>query len=390
MKRFTFLAIIMFSVVTAPAAVAEDASADAARILRAAAEYFRPSFRAYYGQAVYLVVDIGANRELEEVEILERLADSERGKEVVAAACREALAGDDPVLKFVAFYFLSEIEGVEANAYLPDLYDSLDEGDVFIYMSAFRIPKALDLAPEEGPTGVAEELNDRLERDLASDDRAARLKAAKSIKLMAYEPAQALAARGMQSPDADVRRWCVMNLAYAFPAGSGPIEAALRDEDPSVRAAAARWLADVAYAADADFIAPLLPLLEDREVSVRRAVASSIASILEDEPAADKGVAKKLLKRLKAEGDGVTRCYLAEAYGAATAKEGYEKTLTDDGYWAFFAGEWREEDLESYYEEYEKAGAYGDLVPLPQPKEPRVRVEELPTVEGPRVPVEDE
>jgi hypothetical protein len=368
MKRFILTPLIIFTLGAAPALVAEDASAEADRILRAAAEYFRPSFRAYYGQAVYVVIDIGANRELEEVEVLERLAGSERGKEVVAAACREALAGDDPVLKFVAFYFLSEIEGVEANAYLPDLYDSLDEGDVFIYMSAFRIPKALDLAPDEGSTGVAEELNDRLERDLASDDKAARLKAAKSICLMPYERAQALAARGMRSPDADVRRWCVMNRAYAFPAGSGPIEAALRDEDPSVRAAAARWLADVGDVADADFIAPLLPLLEDREVSVRRAVASSIASILEDAPAADKGVAKKLLKRLKAEGDGVTRCFLAEAYGAATAEEGHGKGLTDGGYWAFFGGEWREKDLESYYEE----------------------LEEIEVFVEPRVPVEDE
>jgi hypothetical protein len=63
-------------------------------------------------------------------------------------------------------------------------------------------------------------------------------------------------------------------------------------------------------------------------------------------------VSKKSLKRLKAEADGVTRCSLGEAYGAATATEGDPaRRLTDDGYWAFFTGQWRENDLDSYYTE---------------------------------------
>jgi len=358
MKRYTILAIIIFSLAAAPAAVAEDVSADAASILRETAEHFRPIFRVLDAQTLYFLLEIAAEREreFEEWEVLERLAGSERGKEVVAAACREALAGDDPLLKLIAFRFLSEARGAEADAYLADLYDNLGEGDALILAFTFA-------------TGVAEEFYARLERDLAGDDRAARLKAATSIALMDSERARALAARGMQSPDADVRRWCVMNLCGRYddpaeePSHYEALEAALRDEDPSVRASAARPLAD---AGDAKFVAPLLPLLEDRDVSVRRAAARSIASLLEDESAADKGVAKKLLKRLKAEGDGVTRCYLAEAYGAATAKEGYEKDLTDDGYCAFFAGAWREKDLASYYEEYESERWYGDLVPFPE------------------------
>ncbi len=346
MKRFTFLAIVIFSLVAAPALAAEDASADVASTLRAAAECLRPVFRALDGQTLYFLAEVLTDREFEEMEVLERLADSEQGKEAVAAACREALAGDDPLLNVVAFYFLWEIEGAEAYAYLADLYDSVGEGDVLIL--AIAGAAALARAEhDEVPTAVAEGLYARLERDLASDDKATRLKAAKSIAFMPSERGRALAVSGMGSPDADVRRWCVINLAYAPPVDYGVLEAALGDEDRSVRAAVARRLAG---AGEAKFIPPLLASLEDGDVSVRRAAASSIASLLGDVGAADKGVAKKLLKRLKAEGDGVTRCYLAEAYGAATAKEGNARKLTDDGYWAFFAGEWREKDLESYYE----------------------------------------
>ena len=92
---------------------------------------------------------------------------------------------------------------------------------------------------------------------------------------------------------------------------------------------------------------------------MRRAAASSVSSLLGYAPTADKDVSKKLLKRLKAEPDGVTRCSLGEAYGAATVKEeGSGKRLTDDGYWAFFTGQWREKDLDSYYTESD-GGSWG-------------------------------
>jgi HEAT repeat protein len=359
MKRFTFLAIIIFSLGAAPALAAEDAPADVASTLRAAAEYLRPVFRALDGQTLYFLAEVLTDREFEEMEVLERLADSEQGKEAVAAACREALSGDDPLLKVVAFYFLWEIEGAEAYAYLADLYDSVGEGDVLIL--AIAGATALARAEhDEVPTVVAEGLYARLERDLASDDKATRLKAAKSVAFMPSERGRALAVSGMRSPDADVRRWCVINLAYAPTVDYGVLEVLLSDDDPSVRAAAARRAAD---AGEAKFIPPLLASLEDGDVSVRRAAASSIASLLGDVGAADKGVSEKLLKRLKAEGDGVTRCFLAEAYGAATAEDWFGRQLrqlTDDGYWALFAGEWREKDLESYYE----YNGVSDLEPL--------------------------
>ena len=90
-----------------------------------------------------------------------------------------------------------------------------------------------------------------------------------------------------------------------------------------------------------------------------RAAASSVSSLLGYAPADDKDVSKKLLKRLKAEPDGVTRCFLGDAYGAATAtEEGCGKSLTDDGYWAFFTGQWREKDIDSYYTESD-TGSWG-------------------------------
>jgi HEAT repeat protein len=310
-------------------------------------------YRALDEQTFYLFAGMSAGGEFEEFEVLERIARSEQGREAVAAACREALAGDDPYVKLVAFYALSEMEGAEADVYLPDLYDSLGEGDVL--MLATVAETALYRAPDEVLVGGGEGLYARLERDLAGDDRAARLKAAKLIALMRSERARELAASGMESPDAEVRRWCVMALAYAYdglseePADYDAVEAALADEDASVRTFAARRLGNTG---DANFVPPLLALLDDPEVEVRRAAASSVSSFLGYAAAADKDVTKKLLKRLKAEPDGVTRCFLGEAYGAATLKEeGCGKRLTDDGYWAFFTGQWREKDLDGYYTE---------------------------------------
>jgi|GEM_PF-1507991 len=383
---YQFIAMKGEAEITTPVLAAEEASAEAASILREVADYFRPEYRPVDEQEkLYFLARMLSARVFAGIEILERLADTEQGKEAVARACREALAGDDPLLKVFAFYFLWEVGGAEAYAYLADLYDNLGEG--YVGVLAFARVTACALAePDEVPTAVAEELYARLERDLASDDKGTRLKAAKLIAFIPSERAQALAVSGMGSPDADVRRWCVMNVAYAFPADYGPVEAALGDEDPSVRAAGARRLAD---AGDANFVPPLLALLEDGDVSVRRAAARSIALLLADVrvagsfgssdleygPAADKGVSEKLLERLKAEGDGVTRCYLAEAYGAATAEDWFKtqlRQLTDDGYWAFFAGEWREKDLESYYE----YNGVSDFEPLleepPEPKKPQV------------------
>lgn len=359
MKRFIFPAILVSSVITAPA-LAEDASAETARILRAAAEDVAATHNAVGERTLYLCAGMAMGGEFEEMEVIHRLARSEQGREAVAAACREALAGDDPVVKLVAFNVLSEVEGAETDAYLLDLYENL--GEDYILMLVTIAGTALYQASGEVLAEGAQGLYDRLAGDLASDDRAARLKAAKLVALMPSERARALAVRGMQSPDADVRRWCVMSVAYAYgvfgesPGAYDAVVAALRDEDPSVRGFAARRLGDTG---DANFVPQLLALLDDAEVEVRRAAATSVTSLLRCAATPDKAVSKKLLRRLKGEPDGVTRCFLAGAYGAATAKEGYEKTLTDDGYWAFFAGEWREKDLDDYYTESESGGWCG-------------------------------
>ncbi len=359
MKRFIFPAVFISSIITVPAVTA-DVDAEAARILRGAADDLRTMYRTLDEQTLYLFAGVSTGSEFEEMGLLERLARSEQGREGVAAACREALAGDDAVIKLVAFYALSEVDPAEAEAYLPDLYDSLGEGDVL--MLATVAETALYRAPDEVLAGGAEELYGRLERDLGGDDPAACLKAAKLVALMRTDRARELAASGMRSPDARVRRWCVMALAYAYdgfaetPPDYGAVEAALRDEDPSVRGFAARRLGNTG---DAHFIPPLLALLDDADVDVRRGAASSLSSLLAYSPVEGAGVSKKLLARLKAEPDGVTRCFLGEAYGAATVdKEGWARVLTDDGYWAFFTNQWREKDLEGYYTESE-SGCWG-------------------------------
>jgi len=360
-KRFILLTIILLPFVTAAAAPQGDAEEEAARIMQSTAETFRGMFTAMDEQTLRPFAGMSAGGEFEEMEVLGRLARSEQGREVVGALCRRAMEGDDPYLKLVAFNFLSDTEEPEeAAAYLPALYESISDDDV--YALATVAGAAFYQAPEERPSPGVGELYDRLGRDLQSEDKAARLKAAKflALSMVPSERARALVALGMQSPDADVRRLCVMNLAYAYdglaesPADYDAVEAALRDVDASVRGFAARRLGTTG---DADFVPALLALLDDKEVSVRRAAAGSISSLLSYAPTADKDVSKKLLKRLKGEGDGVTRCRLAEAYGAASVdKEGWAKSLTDDGYWAFFTGQWREKDLDGYYTESDSGG----------------------------------
>ncbi len=357
MKRFILPALIALSLATAPAPAAEDVKAYAADFLRAEAEDLRARCRTVGERSFYFWAGVSVQGELEGMDILWAFAGTERGREAVAAACRQALAGDDPYLKFAAYRFYDiyrvyRVGGDEADAYLAGAYESCGEGDVF--MLADEADQALDAAADEVRAGGGEGFYGRLERDLASDDRATRLKAAKLIALMDSERSRALAVGGMQSPDADVRWWCIVNLCSWYRELAGErshyeaLEAALREDDAAVRAFAARRLAK---AGDAKFVPPLLALLEDGDVSVRRAAASSAYSILKytSEPAAGVGVSEMLLKRLKAEGDGVTRCFLAEAYGAATAEDEFGKHLTADAYWAFFTGQWREEDLEDYY-----------------------------------------
>jgi HEAT repeat protein len=361
-KRYILQPIIILALATAAVAgAADDVSAEADRILGAAADDIKTMYRAMDERTLYLCAGLSVGNEFEEFEVLERLARSEGGRETVAAACRRAMAGDDPYLQLVAYNLLADVDQAEAASHLPDLYESLGESDVF--MLATIAETALYRGPEETPAPGGEELYARLARDLRGDDKAARLKAAKVIALMHSESARELAAIGIQSPDAEVRRWCVLNVigsySYLYEEGSVDAEAverALGDEDASVRAFAARRLGGTG---DAAFVAPLLELLDDADVSVRRAAASSLSTLLTYASADKKeGVEKKLLKKIKAEPDGLTRCRLAEAYGAATAtEEGCGRYLTDDGSWAFFTGEWRERDLEGYYETYD--GGWG-------------------------------
>jgi len=354
------------SLLVAAPALAEDASAEADRILRAAADDLKTMYRALDERTFFLFAGLDVGGEFEELEILERLARSGRGAETIASACRKALASGEPHLQLVAYDLLGKAYPDEAAARLPDLYDSLGEDDVVMLAAIAEI--ALSPPRPEGTAAAGPEgLYELLERDLRGGDKPARVKAAMLIALTDSDRARSLAVLGLESPDADVRRWCVLSvlnapglLAEGGSVEPASVERALNDDDATVRTFAARQLG---HAADASLLALLYPLLEDEEVAVRRAAAGSVASLLGYSTAGDKAAAKKLLKRLKAEPDGVTRCSLAEAYGEATKVEGFSKYLTDDGYWAFFSGEWREKDLDSYYDEFESGGWGGGWMP---------------------------
>ncbi|UCH77686.1 MAG: HEAT repeat domain-containing protein, partial [Candidatus Coatesbacteria bacterium] len=346
MRRYLIPSLLLISLVAA-AGAAEDVSAETDRILRGAADALKKMIGAMNEETVFLFAGIDVGGEFEEFEILERLAESEQGREAIAAACRKAMADGNPYLQLIAYDLLGKAYPEEAAARLPELYDSLGEGDVL--MLATIAETALYREAEETPAAGEETLYERLERDLRSDDKAARVKAAKLIALVDSDRARALAVLGMESPDADVRRWCVLRvlnspflLAEEGSMEAEAVERALGDDDATVRAFAAR---QVGHSGDTSLLPLLYPLLEEEEVAVRRAAAASVASLLGYAPTGDKAAAKKLLKRLKAEPDGVTRCALAEAYGeAAVEKEGDSKFLTDDGYWAFFSGQWEEKD----------------------------------------------
>jgi len=356
-RRYLIPSLIVISFVAA--AAAEDVSAEADRILRAAADNLKTIYGALNEETVLLFAGMDVGGEFEEFEILERLAESEPGREAIAAACRRALANGNPYLQLIAYDLLGKAYPEEAAARLPDIYDSLGEGDIL--MLATLAETALYVGPEEAPAPAGEALYDRLERDLRGDDRAAGVKAAKLLALTHADRTRDLAALGMESPDPEVRRWCVLKLlnGSSFLVAEGSVDAevvarALGDDDASVRAFAARQLG---HSGEPSHLPQLYPLLEEEEVAVRRAAAASVASLLGYAPTGDKAAAKKLLKRLKAEPDGVTRCALAEAYGEATTEEeGAGKYLTDDGYWAFFSGQWEEGDLAGYYEEYAGGG----------------------------------
>ena len=366
-KRHILYLIAILPLITAGAGAADDFSVEADRILRGAAEEMGAVYGALDERTVFLFAGMYDGGEFEEFEILERLARSDEGREAVAEACRRAMAGDDTYLRLVAYSLLAESDPDEAAGLLPGFYESMSDDDIFLLMTVAET--ALSGAPEEGPTPGVDALYGLLERDLLGDDKAARVKAAKVIALTYSDRGRALAELGLQSPDPEVRRWCIMGtvrspifVAVEEPGdgsdGTPVLERALADEDASVRAFAAR---QVGSAGDPAYVPQLLGLLEDEDVSVRRGAASSLSTLLTYVPADDKkGAAKKILNKLKAEPDGLARCNLAEAYGAATAtEEGCGRYLSDDGCWAFFAGEWREGDLESYFETYDSGWGGG-------------------------------
>jgi len=358
--------LLTLIVLAAAAAPAADISAEADRILRKAAEEMGAVYSALDERTLFLFSGMSDGSEFEEFEILERLARSEGGGEVVADACRRAMAGDDPYLRLVAYSLLAEVDEAEAAGLLPGFYESMSDGDIFLLMTV--VETALSGAPEEGPAPGVDALYELLERDLHGDDAAARLKAAKVVAVSYTARARALAESALQSPDPEVRRWCIMGVLhsplYEWAEEEGEetedlaiLTRAFADEDAAVRAFAARRAGSTG---DPAYVRPLLDLLADEDVSVRRGGAASLATLLSYAPAEDKkGAAKKILKRIKAEPDGVTRCRLAEAYGPATAEEeGYTKYLTDDGYWAFYSGTWSEKEMDGYYEDYD-CGSWG-------------------------------
>jgi hypothetical protein len=356
-----YIPLLILTVLATAAAGSADVSAEVDRSLRSAADYVRTMFRAFDEQTIYAFAGVSMGSEFEELEILERIARSERGREVVAAACRQAMNEGDAVLTMLAYNMLAEIDAADATFLLPELYETLGDEDVILLATFADTP--LRACSEETPGPGVDAFYELIERDLRSGDKAAGVKAAKIVAFMHSDRAAALAAVGMENPDAEVRRWCVLSILTTYygmeepsAAAAGVVEAALADEDASVRAFSARQLGMMG---DSDYLPQLYELLDDKEVEVRRAAANSVDALLRYAPGAAEAPTKMLLERLRKETDGVTRCYLGEAYGAATTDaEGVGRYLTDDGYWAFYSGEWSEKDLDGYYAECD-AGSWG-------------------------------
>jgi HEAT repeat protein len=345
----------------AAAADSDDMSAEVDRILRSSAESVRSMFSGLGEDTMLAFAGISVGGEFEELEVLEHIARSEGGREIIAASCRKAVTEGDAALQMLAYTILAEIDQADASAILPEMYATLGSNEVF--MLASIASSSLYIDPESTADPGTDALYELVERDLREGDGPASLKAAKLVAMMHTERAGELAVIGMESPDPGVRRWCVLSVLTAYYDTEEPsptriiTEKALADEDATVRSFAARQLGMMG---DPEYLPQLYELLEDDDVGVRRAAAASANSLFSYAPAEDKkDAAKKLLKKLKAEPDGVTRCYLGQAYGAAASDpEGVGRYLSDDGYWAFYSGEWNEKDIDGYYETYD-GGSWG-------------------------------
>jgi hypothetical protein len=155
--------------------------------------------------------------------------------------------------------------------------------------------------------------------------------------------------------DLDVRRAAIGALPRCYFGDDGAavvrdhLATALKDADAGVRETAAAALGETG---DLDAGPAILPALKDAEPAVRRAGAYALYAVYRYQRPGDDKVRKEILKNLKNEKDPITRTYLGVAYGCAAPDEentGAYYDLSDNGYWAFFSGNWAEKDLESYY-----------------------------------------
>jgi hypothetical protein len=331
-------------------------SAEVDRILHSSADGVRTMFRGFDEKTMMAFAGISAGGEFEELEVLEHLARSEGGREIVAASCRKAINEEDTVLRMLAYNMLADIDKAAASSMLPEMYETIADDDIFLL--AAIAGNGLYINAEDETDIGNDELYALIERDLRGGDKAASLKAAKLVAMMHTDPVRELALVGLENSDPEVRRWCVLSILTSYfsydEEESSPtrevVEKALADEDATVRSFAAR---QVGMMGNSDYLPVLYELLEDKDVGVRRAAATAVNMLIGYSPEGVEAPKKLLLKRLHKETDGVTRCYLGETYGVVTADpEGPTRYLSDDGYWAFYSGEWNEKDIDGYFEEY--------------------------------------
>jgi len=284
------------------------------------------------------------------MDILSQISRSD-GAPALREACRAALSSDDLYVRLTAIMYLREIDGAEAVVpALADIYRQVTPDTVYL-LTLFS------LYDDRAGAAAGNELMDAVTADLKSDDPQARLKALTFLDVSGQTDYLPLVREAAASPDVAIRRLAASFLpryVYGETGATGvrdDLVKLLKDADVEVRTYAAQGLGQVN---DAAAVEPLLAALADADAGVRRAAAAALTSSFRMTPPTDKKLAKRFVTLLKAEKDPMVRVALGEAYGYAKyagAEEPKYGTLNPNGYWAFFAGNWKEKDLDGYFAE---------------------------------------
>lgn len=293
------------------------------------------------------------------MEIIGELALSD-GKDEVLNACRALLADPDRNTRAAAILYLNQFEGTAAaESHIVQLYKESTPDDVYL-LTIFSYPLTVATADGGGEPAPDSALLAAVEADLKSDDPQVRLRGAHFLGYMPNEQTLPLFRQTLKSPDAEVRRFATSCLPRYYVGSDSAVfvasnlEAALQDEDMGVRRAAAAGLTQTGEPGP---LAGLLAALKDPDVKTRRLLAQAILNAARASSQPDARTGKEIKKALKAETDPIARCNLANAYAyTQPISAGSYRQLKPSGYWAFFSGNWKEKEMDSYFQELAGGG----------------------------------